>query len=87
MFKVRDNENLDDKFNLIKSKIYETNFTEAALIYSISDTANKGGKLGWINITAVSKKIKDKLKNIFQFENQYSKTNSSNNYTCDNSTI
>lgn len=32
-------------------------------------------------------KIKDKLKNIFQFENQYSKTNSSNNYTCDNSTI
>jgi len=32
-------------------------------------------------------KIKDKLKNIFQFENQYKNKISSNNYTCENSTI
>ena len=32
-------------------------------------------------------KIKDKLKNIFQYENQYKNKISSNNYTCENSTI
>jgi peptidyl-prolyl cis-trans isomerase SurA len=64
LFSVNKNEKLNDKFNLIKNKINETNFSEAALTYSVSDTANKGGELGWIKEVTLSKKIKNALKNI-----------------------
>ena len=64
LFNVNETENLSKKFNLIKDKIRETNFSEAALIYSISDTSKKGGELGWIKETSVSKKIKNILQEI-----------------------
>lgn len=64
LFNLNENEKLDDKFDLIKQKINESNFSDAALIYSISDTANKGGELGWINENALSKKISDILQDV-----------------------
>ena len=64
LFNVGENEELNNKFDQIKNKINNSNFAEAALIYSVSDTAKKGGKLGWINESTVSDKIKDKLRDI-----------------------
>ncbi len=64
LFNINENEKLDKKFNLIKQTILETNFSEAALIYSISNTANKGGQLGWIKETSLSKKIKKILQDV-----------------------
>ena len=64
VFNTNENEKLEEKYNLIQDKIQKTNFSETALTYSISDTANKGGKLDWIKETALSKKILDILQNI-----------------------
>ena len=64
LFNLDENEKLNDKFNLIKNEINKSNFYNTALIYSISDTANKGGELGWINENTLSKKISDILQNI-----------------------
>ena len=64
LFNLDENEKLDDKFNLIKNKIGQSNFSNAALIYSISDTANKGGELGWINESVLSKKISNILQKV-----------------------
>ena len=64
LFNVNENEKLEDKFNLIKNKIDKSNFSEAALTYSVSDTSSQGGKLGWINESALSKKIKHTIQSI-----------------------
>ena len=61
LFNVEKNEKLEKKFNLIKQTISEKNFSKAALIYSISDSAKNGGKIGWIKESSISKKIKDEI--------------------------
>ena len=53
----------------MKKQISQSGFENAALINSISDTSNSGGKLGWINETMLSNKIKDQLRNLRK--NQY----------------
>lgn len=64
IFTLEKNEKLEDKFNKIKKIINEKNFSQAALIYSISDTSKEGGKLDWIKETVLSEKIKKELNNI-----------------------
>ena len=64
LFELNENEKLDVKIILLEKEIKEKGFSQTALSYSISDTANKGGKLGWVNETIMSSKIKDKLKKI-----------------------
>ena len=61
LFNIEENEKLEKKFNLIKKTISEKNFANAALIYSISDSANNGGKIGWIKETSISKKIRNEI--------------------------
>ena len=56
-----DNENLEKKFDLIKKEISNSGFENAASIYSISNTSNNGGKLGWIKINSLNKKIKKEI--------------------------
>ena len=58
VFNVSNNEKLDDKINLISKTIKEKSFAKAALNFSISDTTNKGGKLGWIKESILSDDIK-----------------------------
>ena len=55
VFNIKDNETVNEKYKMIKKHIEEKNFSQAALIFSISDTANTGGKLGWINETSMNK--------------------------------
>ena len=52
---------MNEKFNEIKKSIKEINFAQSALIYSIADTANKGGKLGWISESILSRQIYNEL--------------------------
>ena len=40
------------------------NFSQTALTYSISDSTNKGGKLGWVKETSINLKIKNQLEEI-----------------------
>ena len=64
LFDVNENEKIDEKFKLIKNKIEKTSFSETALTYSSSATADKGGELGWIKETSLSKKINNLMQNI-----------------------
>ena len=57
VFGLEKNENLDDKFQMIKTEIDKNSFKNAALIYSISDTSVSGGNLGWIKQSSINQKI------------------------------
>ena len=55
---------MNKKFLLIDKSIKEINFAQTALAYSISDTANKGGNLGWISESILSEQIYKKIKKL-----------------------
>ncbi len=61
VFSIKDNEKIDKKFNTISQTIKEKKFNNAALIYSVSETANIGGKLGWVKESSINQKIKKEL--------------------------
>tara|TARA_B100000401_G_scaffold405987_1_gene321238 strand:- start:1135 stop:2058 length:924 start_codon:yes stop_codon:yes gene_type:complete len=56
---------LNKNFNDLKSKIYseikKSGFEAAASIYSISESKNFGGNLGWIKSNQISKEIYDQI--------------------------
>ena len=64
VFTLDKEEKLIKKLEKIRSTIENKNFSEAALNFSISDTANNGGELGWIKENVLNKNIKNELKNI-----------------------
>ena len=49
------------KFNQIKKDIQKLGFSNAASIHSISETANRGGKIGWIDKNSLNKLLASKL--------------------------
>ena len=53
---------INDLFKEIKLSIKEIGFNNTANIYSNSDSAKFGGKLGWISPISLSKNISEKLK-------------------------
>ena len=63
LFNINNDENLNEKLNTIKKDINEKTFSQAALSYSISETSNKGGKLGWVKESVLNIKIKKILNN------------------------
>ena len=64
VFEVSTNEEIDNKYKKIINTISVDGFNNAALKYSISETAKIGGKLDWINENSLNKKIRDKLKTL-----------------------
>ena len=64
LFDLDENEKLDQKFNFFKEEINKKKFSQTALAYSISDSANQGGKLGWIKETSINVKVKKSLNKI-----------------------
>ena len=64
LFKLSENQNIDQKFSLIKNDINEKGFINAALLHSISDTAVDGGDLGWIAERSLNPKIRDEIYNL-----------------------
>ena len=55
---------LEQKFNIIKKSINLNGFENTALMYGMSDSAKNGGKIGWVNETAISPKILKELLSI-----------------------
>ncbi len=64
VFTLDENEKLEDKLNIIKTTIKEKNFSQAALIHSISDSSKEGGKLEWIKEAVLNDQIKNELNKI-----------------------
>ena len=61
VFNVQKKENLIEKVEKIKKDIELKGFENAVLIHSISDSVNKGGKLGWIKKSSLNSKIMNKI--------------------------
>ena len=61
IFNVEKNEKINSKLKLIEESIDQNGFENTALIYSLSDSSKNGGKIGWINQSAISKKILSEL--------------------------
>ena len=57
-FEISNRKELDNKFQEISKTINEKGFDFAALKYSVSPTANIGGKLDWINKNSLNKNIR-----------------------------
>tara|TARA_B100000900_G_scaffold357853_1_gene328448 strand:+ start:342 stop:1271 length:930 start_codon:yes stop_codon:yes gene_type:complete len=64
LFGLENNNELVNKMKIIKKTISDEGFSKAALIHSISDTSNSGGKLDWINEASLNIKIKSALNNL-----------------------
>ena len=58
------NSNFDQQISNIKLSINNVGFNNTASIYSKSETANVGGKIGWISEKSLSQKIVNELKKI-----------------------
>ena len=61
-FELDEDEKLDNKYKLISDTIINKGFNNAALKYSISETASIGGKLNWIDENSLNNKVKDLIK-------------------------
>ena len=55
---------LQIKFKQIEMDIKKEGFSNAASIHSISETAAKGGNIGWIEKSSLNRAIRDKLSNL-----------------------
>ena len=64
IFNIDQNQTLEKRFEQIKNDIDLNGFENAAVIHSISDTGNTGGKLGWINQNSINQKLNEKIKNL-----------------------
>ena len=64
IFNVDENQILDVKFEQIKKDINQNGFGNAAMIHSVSENANSGGKIGWINQNSINQKLNEKIKKL-----------------------
>ncbi len=64
VFKINDKNELNKKYSKILENITKDGFENAALIHSISDSSNIGGKLGWIKQSSLNSDISSKLSNL-----------------------
>ncbi len=71
IFTIKDSENLKSKFSIIKESINKIGFEETAKIYSVSESKNSGGKIGWVYKSQLSNKISNQIDkiNIGEFTN------------------
>ena len=64
VFLEKNKKDNEEKYKEIKKSIKEIGFDETAILYSISESAKLGGKIGWINENQISKKISNELSKI-----------------------
>ncbi len=58
VFEIDNKDELNKKYNEIKNSIKENGFENTVLIYSIANSVETGGKVGWINENSLNKEIK-----------------------------
>ena len=64
IFNVKTTSDVNKKYELIKKVINSNGFENAALTYSISESAKIGGKLGWINEGSINRKISKEISSL-----------------------
>ena len=64
IFTINKKKELESKYKSIKQSINEIGFEETARIYSLSDSKQSGGNLGWIYKNQLSKEITDAINKI-----------------------
>ena len=64
IFTINEKKELEPKYESIKQSINEIGFEETARIYSLSDSKQSGGNLGWIYKNQLSKEITDAINKI-----------------------
>ena len=57
LFEISVDETFNNKYEIIKEFIKINDFKTAAVKYSISDTSNKGGQIGWVKDTFLSEDL------------------------------
>mgnify|MGYP001170400409 FL=1 len=61
VFKISENQSLNQKLEIIHKDINEKGFSNAALLHSMSDSTINGGELGWFTEKSLNPKIKEKI--------------------------
>ena len=64
VIKIKNKNEIGKKYNELISNIEKYGFRESVLKYSISNSKNNSGKIGWINKNSLSKKIQEALNEI-----------------------
>lgn len=64
LFEISVDETFNNKYEIIKEFIKVNDFKTAAVKYSISDTSNKGGQIGWVKDTFLSEDLVELLSKI-----------------------
>ena len=64
VFNVEINESLKKKVSKINDSIKEIGFENSANIYSVANTSNNGGLIGWVDEIQISKEIGKELKKL-----------------------
>lgn len=64
LFSLNEGENINDKYEKIKNSINNSNFSNAALLFSISDSSKNGGKIGWVKKSVLNKVIQESISSI-----------------------
>jgi len=62
VFQIENLNDLRNTYETIKSDINKLGFENAVLKYSVSNTSNEGGDLGWVDETLINNKILEELK-------------------------
>jgi peptidyl-prolyl cis-trans isomerase SurA len=62
VFQIENLNDLKDTYETIKSDINKLGFENAVLKYSVSNTSNEGGDLGWVDETLINNKILEEIK-------------------------
>jgi len=63
LFEISNSDNLSKTYSKIKNNINEKGFDNAALRYSISNSASTGGEIGWVEESSLNKKLISILSN------------------------
>ena len=64
LFNLNEGENLNDKYKEIENSIINSDFSNAALLFSISDSSKNGGKIGWVKENVLNKVIQESISSI-----------------------
>ena len=64
LFEIEQDENFDKKYQEIINYVKKNEFKAAASKYSISNSSNRGGEIGWVKETVLSSDLIEKLKKL-----------------------
>ena len=64
VFQIKSNETIEDKLKKILKSINEKGFNNTSNLFSISENAKIGGKIGWINKTQLSNQVLNEIEKI-----------------------